>query len=308
MLFIGHPSNRHSLVGRYDKVMSIASRRFFLAQTAAALSANKLGFARDPLRAGNLGVELYTVRKIIGHDPANVLKAIQDIGYDEVEVTYSMVEQIWQALKQTTLKAVSVHVDKDMLAGDPTHLETVMKDLKDRGFEYVVLSFYQIAEGGIDSVKKAANVMNRAAERAKANGMTFCYHNHAHDLKPVEGTPALELLMRQTQKDLVFLEIDVFWVSVAGHDPVEILKKYSGRVPLLHLKDKAQGVPVAFNENVRRDAFKEVGSGTINMPALLSAADAAGVRHYFVEQDETPGDPIASLRQSYKYLSGQFKS
>jgi len=288
--------------------MPIASRRSFLAQAAAALSANKLSFARDPLRASNLGVQLYTVRKIIGQDPATVLKAIQDIGYTEVEVTYSMVEQIWPALKQTTLKPISVHLDKDMLAGDPTHAETVMKDLKDRGFEYVVLSSYPTAEGGVDSIKRAANVMNRAAERAKANGMTFCYHNHAHDLKPVEGTPALELLMRETQRDLVFLEIDIFWVSVAGHDPVEMLKTYSGRVPLLHLKDKAQGVPVAFNENVPREAFKEVGSGTINIPAVLSAADAAGVRHYFVEQDQTPGDPIASLRQSYKYLSGQFKS
>jgi sugar phosphate isomerase/epimerase len=288
--------------------MPLASRRSFLAQAAAALSANKLSFARDPLRATNLGVQLYTVRNVITKDPAGILKAIQDIGYKEIEATYSMVDQIWPALKQTNLKPISVHVDKDMLAGDPTHVETVMKDLKDRGFEYVVLSFYPTAEAGVDSLKRAAHVMNQAAEHAKANGLTFCYHNHAHDLQPVEGTPALELLMRETQKDLVFLEIDIFWVSVAGHDPLEMLKKYSGRVPLLHLKDKAQGVPVAFNENVPHGAFKEVGSGTINIPAVLAAADSSGVRHYFVEQDHTPGDPIASLRQSYKYLSAQFKS
>jgi sugar phosphate isomerase/epimerase len=288
--------------------MSVASRRSFLAQTAAALSANKLSFGKDALRATNLGVQLYTVRKIIVKDPAAVLKAIQDIGYDEVEATYSMVDQIWPALKQTTLKPVSVHVDKDMLAGDPTHLETVMKDLKDRGFEYVVLSSYPTAEGGVDSLKRAAHVMSHAAERARANGLTFCYHNHAHDLQPIEGTPALELLMKETQKDLVFLEMDIFWVSVAGQSPVDLLKKYSGRVPLLHLKDKAEGIPVQYNEHVPHGAFKEVGSGTIKIPDVLSAADASGVKHYFVEQDDTPGDPIASLRQSYKYLSGQFKS
>jgi sugar phosphate isomerase/epimerase len=97
--------------------------------------------------------------------------------------------------------------------------------------------------------------------------------------------------------------MDVFWVSVAGHDPMELLRKFSGRVPLLHCKDKLSGTEVMYKETVPRTAFKEVGSGVIEWPKVLNAAGAAGVAHYFVEQDQTPGDPLVSLKQSFGYLS-----
>ncbi len=285
-----------------------ASRRRFLTQTAALFSGARAAFAKAPLESSNLGAELYTVRDIVTKNPAEVLEAIQKIGYTEVEATYATLDQIWSALEQTRLKPVSVHVDSKIFTGDQGALDTALGNLKQRGFEYVVLPFYQTAQGGADGVKRAADVMNHAAEHAKSKGLIFCYHNHAHDFQPIDGTPALELLMNETQKDLVFLEMDIFWVSVAGHNPVDLLNRYSGRVPLLHLKDKARGVPVQYNEKVPPSAFKEVGGGTLNIPAVLSAANAAGVRHYFVEQDHTPGDPIASLRQSYQYLSSKFKS
>lgn len=98
--------------------------------------------------------------------------------------------------------------------------------------------------------------------------------------------------------------MDVFWVSVGGGDPVELLRRYAGRVPLIHLKDKAAGTPVQYNEAVAGTAFKEVGAGTLDFAAILRAASTAGVKHYFVEQDSTPGDPLASLRQSFDYLHG----
>jgi sugar phosphate isomerase/epimerase len=116
--------------------------------------------------------------------------------------------------------------------------------------------------------------------------------------------------MTEAAKDHLALEMDIFWVTVAGHNPIDLLKTYAGRVPLLHLKDKAQGVPTQpqYNEKVPHETFKEIGNGSINIPAVLKAADAAGVKHYFVEQDQTPGDPLESLRQSYAYLSKQFSS
>ena len=108
--------------------------------------------------------------------------------------------------------------------------------------------------------------------------------------------------MDSTDKNAVQLELDAFWVSVAGHDPVEMLKKYSGRVRLLHLKDKAAGTPVMYKESPGNAAFKELGNGVIEWAKVLRAASAAGVQHYFVEQDQTPGDPLDSLRQSMEYL------
>ena len=103
---------------------------------------------------------------------------------------------------------------------------------------------------------------------------------------------------------LVGLELDVFWVSVGGNDPVEMLKQNADRVPLVHLKDKAKGAPVLYEEaKVTPQTFKEVGSGSLDFAAILKAAAAAGAKHYFVEQDQTSGDPLDSLRQSYQHLS-----
>jgi sugar phosphate isomerase/epimerase len=81
-----------------------------------------------------------------------------------------------------------------------------------------------------------------------------------------------------------------------------MLKKYSGRVHLLHLKDKAKGTPVMYKESPGKTAFKEIGNGVVDWAKVLRAASAAGVAHYFVEQDQTPGDPVDSLRQSIEYL------
>jgi sugar phosphate isomerase/epimerase len=264
---------------------------------------------REALTAANLGVQLYTVRNTIGADPAGVLKAIQDIGYSEVEATYGNLKQIWPALKETKLKPVSIHLDTDLFFEGGAKLDEAIADVKEKGFQFVVLPYIPPAQrGGIETFKKLAETLNKSGEKAKAAGLTLCYHNHAFEFEPMQGTTGLELLMKETHKDLVSLEMDIFWVSVAGHDPVALLKKYANRVALLHLKDKASGTPVQYNENVPKTTFKEVGNGTVDIPAVLEVAKKSAVKNYFVEQDQTPGDPIESLRESYKYLSGRFAS
>ncbi len=264
-----------------------------------------MAFAKEPLTSGDLGVQLYTVRSIINQDPAKVLREIQDIGYKNVECTFGNLNQIWPALKQTSLKPVSVHLD-GLESGDK--LNSTMADLKQRGFEFVVVPYLDTIKGGTEGLKRIADSLNAMGEKAVAQGMTFCYHNHAHDFSPLGGSNALELMLKETNPQYVQLELDVFWVSVAGLDPVKILQQYGGRVPLLHLKDKSKTfTKTQLNENVPHSAFASVGSGSVDFPAILSIAAASGVRYYFVEQDQTPGDPIAALRQSYDYLKTQFK-
>src|SRR5207253_3027980 len=121
-------------------------------------------------------------------------------------------------------------------------LDSALSDVKQRGFDYAVLPYIPPAQrGGADVFKRLADTLNKAGERAKANGLKLCYHNHAFEFQPLGESTGLELLMSATQKNLVSLELDVFWASVAGHDPVALLKTYTGRVALVHLKDKAQG-------------------------------------------------------------------
>src|SRR5690606_12237154 len=118
----------------------------------------------------------------------------------------------------------------------------------------------------------------------------------------MEGSTPLDALMEYSDPATVGLELDVFWVSIAGNDPVAWLDKYTGRVPLTHLKDKAADAPTQFAEGPPKESFKEVGAGVLDLPAILRACGRAGVAHYFVEQDQTPGDPLASLKQSYEHL------
>lgn len=282
-------------------VMSHLSRRAFVTQAAALLPTAKLVSGMEKMTQSNLGVQLYTVRNIIGNDPSGVLKQIKEIGYAEAEATADTLAKDWDAIQSSGLKALSIHLNLD-----PTDAQ--LADVKSKGFEYAVIPYVPVPQrGGVDVMKKLAASFQKAGERAKAHGLQLCYHNHAFEFQTMGGTTPLEILMGETKPEDVKLEMDIFWVTVAGHDPVELLQKYSGRVPLLHLKDKKKGQPaqVQYNENVPKDTFKEIGNGTIDIPSVLKAADAAGVRHYFVEQDQSP-DPIASLRQSYKYLSAHF--
>jgi sugar phosphate isomerase/epimerase len=283
--------------------MSALSRRMFVAQAAALLPASRLASAMEKLQRRNLGVELYTVRNIIQNDPAGVLKQIHDIGYAEIEATADNLKQSWSAIQNSGMKPVSVHLNLD-----PTDDE--LADAKSKGFEYAVIPYVPPEKrGGVDVMKRFAAQFQKAGERAKSHGLQLCYHNHAFEFQPMKGTTPIQILLGETDPKLVKLEMDIFWVTVGGHDPAQMLEAHSGRVPLLHLKDKAKGVPgkTQYNEKVPNSTFKEIGNGSIDIPAVLKAADAAGVQHYFVEQDQTP-DPIASLRQSYQYLSQRFAS
>ena len=289
--------------------MSSTSRRVFLGQAAALPFASSL-IAREALGARNLGVQLYTVRNVIGKDPLKMLEAIQQIGYTEVEAVYESLPKIGPALKQTTLKPASVHVDEAIFIKGGSGLDAALSDVKQHGFEYVVVPYVPVQHrGGAEMFKRLADTLNTSGQKAQANGLKLCYHNHAFELKPIEGKTGLEMLMSETDTRLVSLELDVFWAAIAGHDPVELLRAYSGRVPLLHLKDKAKSfTKVQYNEEVPHDTFKEDGNGSIDFPVVLKAADAAGAQHYFVEKDYTAGDPIKSLQQSFAYLSKRFAS
>jgi len=287
--------------------MSRITRRHFVVQSTAALAGVGSASAFEPLRAIYLGVQLYTVRGTITKAPSKDLTAIETIGYQEVEVVYATLDAIWPALKETKLKAVSAHVDTAIFMQGGSKLDDAIGALKEKGFAFVVVPYIPPNQrGGLDTFKKLADILNKSGEKAKAAGLTLCYHNHAFEFEPMGGTTGLELMLKETQPSLVSLELDIFWASVAGHKPVEVMKKHSDRIALLHLKDKAADVPVQFNENVEKTAFKEVGNGSIDIPAVLAEAKRIGVKNYFVEQDQTLGDPLASLKQSFDYLSAHF--
>lgn len=291
-----------------QRVMPNQSRRRFVKSLSALAGAHKLASAaaNEGDKLSSVGVQLYTVRNVILNDPAQVLNTIEEIGYREAELVWASIDKIWADLKKTKLKPVSIHMDSQLFsAGSKSQLEAALHKAKEHGFEYVVYPAVPRPDrqSGADFFKRMAQTLGEAGTQCRKLGMQFCYHNHAFDFQPLGSTAPLEILMNGTSPDVLALEADVFWVSVAGHDPVKFLNQYSGRIPMLHLKNKMEGMPVQFNENVPANAFREVGKGSLDVAAILRAAKKIGTKHFFVEQDQTLGNPLDSLRASYGYLS-----
>ena len=276
---------------------NIARRSFLsvLAASAAISSARTLKV---------IGVQLYTLRTVLPKNPLETLRAVDQMGYREAELTSTDLDKVCEALKQTRLKPVSLHLETDLFTRNQDKLPAALDDAKRRGLEYVVCPYIAPADrGGADVLRKLGETLNRAGEICRKSGLHLCYHNHAFEFEPSGSGILLDVLMQAADPKLVSLELDIMWSQVGGLDPVDALKKYGHRVALMHLKNVAPGIPKQFNETVPKSAFREVGNGVIDIPKVLAAAAKAGVKHYFVEQDQTPGDPLDSLRQSYDYLA-----
>jgi len=255
------------------------------------------------------GVQLYTVREALKTQPAATLKAIAAIGYKEVEFFGGGLEELVPMAKDAGLNPISTHIDGGLIMNDTPQadLDKAFDGIAALGFKYALMAYIMPNLRGkqADAYKKFGDAMNRAAASAKRAGLSFGYHNHAFEFgKLDDGTRPIDTILTSFDPALVRFEVDVFWVSVTGNDPVDFIKKLGKRVMLVHLKDKAKDTPVKFAEDVERAAFAEVGSGTVDIPGVLKAAEALGIEHYFVEQDQSP-DPLASLKKSYEYLAKQ---
>ena len=275
----------------------LLSRREALARLGAlaALGSGALsGISCEGVRAAGvrpLGVQLYTVRKEMEKDVEATLARVAEIGYQEVEFAgyfRRTPAQIAQILKATNLTAPSGHLGLDVMR---TAWDKALDDSATIGHKYVVVAWIPPEErASVDTVRKLGEDFNRAGEAAKKRGMTFAYHNHDFEFLPLGSTTAYDVLLATCDPKLVEFELDLFWITKAGKDPVAYLSQQPGRFPMVHVKDMtADGTMV------------DVGAGTIDFPKIFAAA-GGGIRHYFVEHDN-PADPFASIATSFTALS-----
>lgn len=296
-----------------SKTISPISRRSFLGATLGATAAGLAGAGRvlaQPIPIAHLGVQLYTVRSMMKPDQEEkTIRAIAAIGYKEIEgFSFPDFMRIAPLAKSLGLNPASCHLPTDALLGSSSYtgpsLEKMFADLKGIGTEYAVVPYIMPGMRKPEILDTFGEKLNRAGELAHKAGLQLCYHNHAFEWGQMGGKRTFDRMFASTDPKLVQFEVDVFWLTVGGIDPVHFLEEHAGRVPLLHLKDEAKGQAVQYNENVPKETFKEIGSGTVDFPSIFRVAKKIGVKHYFVEQDQTPGDPIASLRTSYEYIKG----
>ena len=170
-------------------------------------------------------------------------------------------------------------------------------DAVEAGQEYIVLAYLAEEERkNIDDYKRLAEVLNKAGETCRQYGITFGYHNHDFEFLELDGQMPYELLLQEVEEKNMAMELDLYWATKAGKDPVAYFRKAPGRFPLWHVKDMEDS-PEGF--------FTEVGNGVIDFPAIFREKETAGLKHFYVEQDTCRNHPpLESAAISYKYLAG----
>ncbi len=270
-------------------------RSTFLGVPALALRGVSFAENEQPL-----GVQLYTVRDLAEHDLPGVLEQIRAIGYREVETYWNVYShpprQLRQMIEDHGLSVPSGHFNYDGFAGK-------LEYAKELGVRSMVCPMLpKEMWSSLDGFRRAADQFNQWGAAARKLGMNFAFHNHDYEFRQFGAKTGFDELMERTDPKLVSWEMDCYWVTQAGLDPAAMLKKYRGRVHLLHVKDRLPGFAPSRKLDKSAEHFTEVGSGTIDWKKVLTLAREQGIRHYFVEQDETSIPVMESLRISYRNL------
>lgn len=242
--------------------------------------------------SGPLGVQLYTLRTEMERDVAATLARVALIGYEEVEFAGYFghsPSEIRRFLDDAGLRAPSAHVDVGLVDDAwPATLEAAAV----AGHEYVVVPWLpESMRSSLDDWRRTAERLTGAAAAARGMGLRFAYHNHDFEFHEMEGRTPLTVFLETADPELVELELDLFWTVHAGADPIELIGRWPGRIPMVHVKDRtADG------------RMTEVGDGVIDWVEIFKHRGWAGIRHSFVEHDDPP-DPFRSVALSFHYLS-----
>jgi len=252
------------------------------------------------------GLQLYTVRNLLEKDLRGTLQKIAAIGYKNMESAagskghyYGLKpKEFTRLLSDMGMKLRSSHVVVGAV-GSKSTTETLQNDLQklvdmaaEAGQEYLTCAYLSPEERKtIDQYKSYVELFNKADEVCKKAGVKFAYHNHDFEFQKLDGQVPYHLLLSQTK---VKMELDLYWAVKSGNDPLALFKKYPGRFDMWHVKDM---------DKTEKKFFTEVGNGVIDFKPIFAAAKTAGLKYYFVEQDQTPGNPMESITTSYKNLT-----
>lgn len=288
----------------------MTTRRTFLKTTSIA-SAGLLFMPRSfTMNKTLIGLQLYTVRDDMGKDPLATLAHVSKIGYTSVEgATYTGSEKFYgmsatefkKVLGQNGLVMPSAHYrlgaeesDSKIVNGTILHdWDRAVDDAAALGLKYMVCAYLSDVErGDIDNYKKTADQLNIAGERCKKAGIQLCYHNHNFEFVKQGDALPYDILLG-TDKDLVKMEIDLYWIKKAGQDAIKIFHDHPGRFPLWHVKDM---------DKTPEQNFTEVGNGIIDFKEIFKYKDLAGMKYFFVEEDKCPGSPFDSITTSIDYI------
>ena len=287
---------------------------------------------------GEVGLQLFTLRDILPNNVFETLTHVSTMGYTHIEtygiqndgktgefLGYSLAE-FQGFLEKAQIKTYSGHYDLATYLhpdkADKTSLEFALRTAKALGQSYVIAPVPPIElvnELGAKEYEWMAQQLNEAGKMAQDQGIHIGYHNHFWEFRTLsDGRKGLDILIEQTDENLVVFEMDLFWTERAGLSNIDYFKKYPGRFPLWHLKD----MDPAFNQPMlgpdldilpldslnQRIRYKEVGAGSIDFNAIWQERTLAGAKHFYVEQDHIEKDKLTSIEQSLRYVEKELLS
>lgn len=274
------------------------TRRRFITRSGAALAATL--FSSDLLSCNGsdklkkFGFISGIIGKELKGDWKKVLQQAHEFGYSEIETGNYLGESASSFvtfLKQTGFTPVAGSLDFSAKDEDLKKSFTLINSMQMK-YTVVYWPWYTGGPFTLEDCKKSADRLNYLGKQCKNHGQVLCWHNHNLEFKPMETGLPFDYLMENTDRNLVFCELDLYWVKKGGGDPLTVMKKYPDRFPILHIKDMAPG---------DSQDFECPGGGIIDFPVLFREAHNQGIKHFMVERDNVP-DGIACLKSAAEYL------
>lgn len=316
------------------------TRRHFLknAATLAAVASPAYDLLANTVSPQPIGIQLFSLPKMLSNDFVGGVEMLAKMGYKELELygpfpfSTDNAQKSWAAVTPMlgfsgsgyfgrSIQEVKKILDDNGLRTPATHtdldtLENRMEKLAEAahilGQKYVTLpAIPDDIRKSLDDYKRIAERFNKIGESAKKNGIRFGYHNHGYGIKPMNGQVPLQIILDQTDADLVFFEMDVFWTTAGGADPIAYLTKYPKRYKMLHLKDMKEKKEFAGDGGNASQwiplfgSMTTAGDGVIDLKGIVKKSKEIGVEHYFVEQDMV-AQPEIALKKSLDFLKTQF--
>lgn len=246
--------------------------------------------------AKDAGVQLYSVRKEMLADAPGTLKQLARIGYKELESAKSD-KGNYYGLKAKEIKKIAADLGMTVRSGHvgiDNDWQQSVDQAAEAGQSYLICSSMPSHGQTAENYKKTADIFNKAAEDCKKVNIVFGYHNHEEEFEKADGQVLYDILLDKTDPDLVKMEMDLGWLVVTGNDPFKYFEKYPNRFPLWHLKDM----------NLAKKESTEFGKGGVDIKQLLQNKEKAGMKHFFVEQEEYTVSAFQSLTEDMQYLKG----
>lgn len=278
------------------------SRRKFLSKMTLAGSALAISpqLAFSKTKKQELGIQLYTFREQMQSNPLKTLEEIASLGIKKIESAKSQ-KGYYYGLKPKEMQMACADLGMQLVSGHvllDDAFDLTLEEAEEAQQAFLICSSLPTTGQTLDNYKRVAEAFNKAGEKCKAAGIRFGYHNHEYEFESENGVILYDVLMDETDPNLVHMELDLGWVIVAERNPLDYFKKYPGRFPLWHLKDM----------DLVNKHSTEFGKGGLNIPELLANQNESGVEHIFIEQEEYATTPFESIKHNMNFMNSLWEA